>query len=164
MENLTAGWARAGAALVLALAIGSAVPAQERVASEEAAVAVFKERLEFMESLGAAYRMIRQFAAGRVSAEDAAAAAERIAAAPDRIPLLFPDGSGMEANPKSEASPAIWERWDEFEAASAFLRERAEEFASAIESDDAGLISAAAMALGREGCGGCHGLFRADNR
>lgn len=71
----------------------------------------------------------------------------------------FPRGSGAEAGVKTAALPAIWQKPDEFKAASGKFLAAAAKLKSAAESGDLVKIKAAAGGLGPT-CKGCHDQFR----
>ena len=75
------------------------------------------------------------------------------------LPTAFPEGSGPEMG-KTRASPKIWQDWKGFEAASAQLADAAAELKTAAKSDNAAHTETAFRKLGREGCGGCHKVYR----
>lgn len=90
-----------------------------------------------------------------------AAAAKVIAGAAEAIPGLFPAGTGMEDGvDKNGAKPEIWSNMDGFKAAAAKLGELAAAVDAAAATGDKAAIAAAFGALGKDGCGGCHSVFR----
>ena len=157
MRSRTVKWA-AGWALALAAAVAAFGPDRAAVADRHGQVAA--ERSKLMKGMGGAMRTLKGFTDGRNSAEEASLAAAAIAAAAVKIPDAFPPGTGMGANPESEAKDVIWEKWDEFEAASALLADKAAALETALASGDAGAAAAAFGDLGKNGCGGCHRPFR----
>ncbi len=154
MRNRTLKWT---AGLAFALVVAFAALGPDRAALADGHGKVAEERSKLMKGMGGAMRTLKGFVEGRNSAEEAAAAVAVIAAAAPRIPDVFPPGTGMGANPKSESKDNIWEQWDEFKAASALLGDKAAAFKAALASGDAG---AAFGDLGKNGCGGCHRQFR----
>ncbi len=142
-------------ALALVVAVAAFGPEQAAVADQHGQVA--EERSKLMKGMGGAMRTLKGFVEGRNSAEEASAAADVIAAAAPKIPDVFPPGTGMGADPKSESKDVIWEKWDEFTAASTLLGDKAAALKTALASGDA---SAAFGDLGKNGCGGCHRQFR----
>lgn len=75
------------------------------------------------------------------------------------LPTTFPKGSGPEMG-KTRASPKIWEDWKGFETASARLADTASELKTAAKSDNPAHAENAFRKVGREGCGGCHKVYR----
>lgn len=118
------------------------------------------ERRVLMKTLGGSMRTVKDHLAGRSSAEEAITAARSMADASARIPSLFPPGSGMSDVAASEALDAIWDNWDDFVVAAQLLGERAAALETALESDNGDSVEAAFRALGADGCGGCHTVFR----
>ena len=157
MRIRTLKWT-AGLAFALVAAVAAFGPEQAAFADGHGKVA--EERSKLMKGMGGAMRTLKGFVEGRNSAEEASEAAAVIAAAAPRIPDVFPPGTGMGANPKSESKDNIWEQWDEFKAASALLADKAAALETALASGDAGAAGAAFGDLGKNGCGGCHRQFR----
>jgi cytochrome c556 len=54
----------------------------------------------------------------------------------------------------------IWEKWDDFQKAAAYLGSEAKELAEVAETGDAAKIAEHFGDVGKEGCGGCHTTFR----
>jgi cytochrome c556 len=77
-----------------------------------------------------------------------------------KVPSWFPAGSGTEADPKSEALPAVWQQPGDFKKAAARLASTAHALQLASASGDLGKIKAAAPELGAS-CKACHDKFRA---
>ncbi len=132
----------------------------ERAAFADGHGKVMEERSKLMKGMGGAMRTLKGYLEGRGSAEDAGEAAAVIAAAAPKIPDVFPPGTGMGADPKSETRDVVWEKWDDFTAASARLGDKAAALQAALASGDAGAAGAAFGDLGKNGCGGCHRQFR----
>ena len=85
--------------------------------AHEGATGVVKERMDLMETQKDAIKLIGDMAKGNTpfDAAKAAEAARDISLTAKKIPELFPEGSGGEKN-KSDALPAVWEKWDRFTA------------------------------------------------
>ncbi|MEZ5825219.1 MAG: cytochrome c [Geminicoccaceae bacterium] len=73
------------------------------------------------------------------------------------MPSMFPEGS---MDPPTEALPVIWENPEGFQAAIDKLAETATALAETARGGDAQATLAAFGAMGKQGCGGCHGEFR----
>ena len=73
---------------------------------------------------------------------------------------LFPEGSGYEVDKKTNALPAIWERWSDFEAAVKSLQDESAKMVTAAKSGDGVALREQVGALGRDGCSNCHDDFR----
>lgn len=157
MQTRILRWTAVGA-LALAVAFTAFGPEQAAVADQHGKV--MEERSKLMKGMGGAMRTLKGFVEGRNSAEEASQAAAVIAAAAPKIADVFPPGTGMGADPKSESRDVIWEKWDDFTAAAALLGDKAAALQTALASGDAGAAGAAFGDLGKNGCGGCHRVFR----
>jgi cytochrome c556 len=91
------------------------------------------------------------------SLDDVKAGARYLAEKAPLIPSWFPAGTG---EGKTDAMPAIWEKPAEFEAKAKTMADLAMALEAAAQSGDAAAATAAFATLGREGCGGCHSVFR----
>ncbi|HLS69017.1 MAG TPA: cytochrome c, partial [Kiloniellales bacterium] len=127
---------------------------------------VIDERQEFMKGLGNELRTIRNHVQeGEGTTADVAQAAREIGERAEKIPTLFPEGSGMdEVAIETGARPEIWEDPEDFAAKARNLREAALSFAEAVEQDgvDRAAIGRGLATLGRDGCGACHQVYRED--
>lgn len=148
---------------VVSLVLGSVAWSGDDVVSLEEAERLSQERHVVMKELGKSMRTIKGFLSGRNDAEEALAATGVLKDAATAIPLLFPPGTGVDALPRTGALDAIWENWSDFEMAAQLLGERAALLETALASGDGDSRAEAFMALGREGCGGCHSVFRAED-
>ncbi len=157
MKIRTLRWTAVGA-LALAVAFTAFSPEQAAVADHHGKA--MEERSKLMKGMGGAMRTLKGFVEGRNSAEEASQAAATIAAAAPKIADVFPPGTGMGADPKSESRDLIWEKWDDFTAAASLLGDKAAALQTALASGDAGAAGAAFGDLGKNGCGGCHRVFR----
>ena len=146
--------------VLLAAFLGVAAAAPERVADEQEAKKVQGERSAAMKSMGGAMRTLKLYTAGRGSAEDATKAAASIAWTAAVIPSLFPAGTGMDVLSDSESKPEIWQQWDAFTKAAKTLEGKAAVLTAALAAGDKGKIGDAFADLGRNGCAGCHRVFR----
>ena len=101
------------AASLAVAAVGAlALPALSATPAE-----TVKLRQETMKQLGGHMKAIKGFAMeGQGSAEDVAKRAGEIGEIAERIPSLFPEGTGMDEvlDPKNGAKPEIWLDWDNF--------------------------------------------------
>ena len=145
-------------AFALVVALTAFGPDQVAVADQHGKV--MEERSKLMKSMGGAMRTLKGFVEGRNSADEASQAASAIAAAAPKIADVFPSGTGMSADPKSESKDVIWEKWDDFTAAATLLGDKAAALETALASGDASAAAAAFGDLGKNGCGGCHRVFR----
>jgi cytochrome c556 len=76
----------------------------------------------------------------------------------DKIVSLFPKGSDTG---KTKATPAIWDKPDEFAKNAKNLSKAASELADAAKAKDDAAIAVKVKALG-DVCGSCHKTFRAE--
>lgn len=117
-------------------------------------------RSSFMRQNG----MLLREASRASGAEAVAAMAEAVAAMTglrdnfQRLPTLFPEGSG---GGDSEALPAIWENWDEFLAIAESGAGLAQQAIDAAAVGDATAYQAAMRAFSGT-CAQCHQQFRSD--
>ena len=111
-------------------------------------------RMQGMEQIGAASKVLGNMARGRVAfdAEAAAAAKAALAQHAAEIPALF---EAQEDDPKSEALPAIWSDFADFTAKADALRDAAE----AMDVTSAKTIAAGMGAVGGS-CRSCHKAYR----
>ena len=133
---------------VLTLAISTQVFAQADV---------IQKRQDLMKSNGAAAKAIKaaveakDYATVETKAKDINGNAEKIVSA-------FPAGS---TTGKTKATPAIWEKSDDFAKAAKNLGKTAGELAAAAKSGDDAAVNTKVKAVG-EACAACHKQFRAD--
>lgn len=128
--------------------------------AHEGATGVVKDRQDLMDSQKDAMKVIGDMAKGKTPFDAAAAtkAANDINTTAKKIPDLFPEGSGGEAN-KSDALPAVWEKWDRFKANATDLANAAEALAKAL-GDSASEDWKPALQKVGEACKSCHEDFR----
>ena len=111
-------------------------------------------RMQGMEQIGAASKVLGSIARGRVAFDAGAAASAKAALAQHaaEIPALF---EAQEDDPKSEALPAIWSDFADFTAKADALRDAAE----AMDVTSAETIAAGMGAVGGS-CRSCHKAYR----
>ncbi len=161
-----ANWGRRGAvsSLVMCLVIGLAFSTTGGNAAS--AKDPVKVRQAAMKQLGGNLKGVAGFLKGgrrAGTAETVALRGQSIAAIADRIPAMFPKGTGNDELGKAvtRAKSAIWEKPDAFKSAARTVRKNAEALTAAAAAGDKAAIGAALKALGKEGCAGCHRTFRA---
>ncbi len=144
-----------GVAVALAPMAASAAGAKDPVAVRQAAM---KQLSAHMKAIGGFLKGGKRAGA----AADVVLRGQAIAAAASRIPAFFPKGTATEdiGLEKSGAKAVIWQRWDDFTAASEDLRQQAMAFAAVAETGDKAKIKSAMGAMGKIGCSGCHREFR----
>jgi len=124
--------------------------------AHEGATGIVKQRMDEMEHVGRVVKRINERVKSKRGLVDIARDAEEIRAAAARIPSLFPPGS---RDGHSDAKPAVWARWPEFEAASRTLEQEAEKLAAAARSGQEPATAAQFRSMTRA-CSGCHDTFR----
>jgi cytochrome c556 len=149
----------AGVALALVTA-GSTVA----LAADEPANVV-KYRQTFMKANSAHLGMIAAAVKGEVSLTDEIAGnAQALATMGEmrsaNLQQLFPEGSDEAAGLKTDALPTVWQNWSGFEQAAMRFQEETAKFAEVAQGGDMAAIGQQLGALGKNGCGGCHGDFR----
>ena len=118
---------------------------------------VYKERETLMKGFGQSMGVVKGVVAeGKGTLADAAAAAKIAAGAPS-IASVFPEGTNAG---ESEALPVIWTQWSDFEGHAKTMGELAAKLEAAAQSGDQAATLAAFGALGKDGCGGCHEIYR----
>ncbi len=154
---------RISGSAVSALAVGIAIalaPIGSAVAGEGGAA--ITERQALMKLQGVAFASIKAAIdskdAGRIKAAEGAARALSFSA--HAIPTMFPKGSDEKAG-KTAALAKIWDDPAGFKKAADALSPLAATLADALKEGDPAKALAAFGATGKEGCGGCHGTYRA---
>lgn len=140
----------------------TAIPAATlQTAALDPATALSK-RQALMKELGGHMKAINEFLEqGTGSAADVATRAAAIKTASAQIPELFPEGTSIDDNVgKTAAKADIWARFDEFKTDATRMGDEAGKLAEAAATDDRAAIGAQFAALGKDGCGGCHSVFR----
>ncbi len=115
-------------------------------------------RKEMMEKIGKAMGGLVGIVKGK-TAYDAAVVKTSLTTISETIkgfPDQFPKGS--ETGHKTEASPKIWENFDDFKAKAAKLGSDADTLLAALPADQAA-VGAAVKTLGAD-CGACHETYR----
>ena len=142
------------------LAIAAVVATAPASAADEPSNLI-KYRKAVMTAIGGHMGALGAMAKGEVSFTDEAALhARAINEMSQNLLRLFPEGSGYEADKKTNALPAVWEQWADFESAAKSLEEESAKLVAVAESGDAAAIGQQVGALGRNGCSKCHDTFR----
>ena len=130
--------------------------------AHEGATGVVKERMDLMDRQKDDMKIIGDMAKGKTpfDAAEAAEAASDIGLTAKKISELFPEGS---TGGKSEALPAIWEKWDRFTANAEDLGSAADALVSALGDSENQDWKAAFEKVG-EACKSCHEDFRAKKK
>lgn len=149
----------AASALALGLVVALA-PMGAAIAGEGAAA--ITERQALMKLQGAAAASIK----GAIDSKDPArlkaaeGAARALAFSATAIPTMFPKGSDAKVG-KTAALDKIWSDATGFKKTADALGSAAAKLADALRSGDPAASLAAFGAVGKEGCGACHGTYRA---
>ncbi len=134
--------------------------AHQASAADEPANLV-KYRQAIMKAIGGHMGALGAVAKGEVSFSDEAVGhAHAINEMSKNMLRLFPQGSGYEADNKTNALPAVWERWADFEAAVKAMQDESAKMITAAQSGDTAAFGQQVGALGRNGCTNCHDTFR----
>lgn len=139
------------AAVCLVLALVVPVPS----ASHEHATGVVRERMEAMEKMGRTMKAITQRVKQNRQLEKIPAEARDIQAMAEKLTSWFPLGSDQHP---SEAAPAIWTRWGEFEDRAKALGSASAALAG-LEPGNAKAFADGVRGVARA-CAACHDTFR----
>jgi cytochrome c556 len=141
------------------VAMGLLLLAAAPLLAHKGAHGIVHERMEMMKSIGAAMKQIERTLKGK-GAYDAAkvkASAEAIEAHARHMLTMFPQNS---LDKPTEALPAIWQRWPEFEAETKRLSESARALADLAARAEPRETVAEAFKPLMATCTGCHKPFR----
>lgn len=139
---------------LVALAAGCAGMKSEK--SKVGTGDIVADRQRLMKLNGASWADAQaKFKAGNI--EGIAVNAETMAMNGAHIPMMFPPGSLTE---KSKAKPEIWQKFPEFEKASANMVAWSDRLREASKAKDAQQTEAIMKDFGRQACGTCHTPFR----
>ncbi len=125
---------------------------------------VINKRIELMRKdvLGN-FKVIMNFVkSSEVSIADVQKAAKGLQTAAAQVPTLFIKGTGRPdvSDLETRALEKIWEDWASFEKANNAMSAYASDVAIAAAKGDTEGVNNGFGMIGREGCGGCHRLFR----
>lgn len=126
---------------------------------------VVKSRQNLMKANSAHLGMIAAVVKGEVSLPDEIAPnAQALALMGEmltaNLKALFPEGTDEAAGLKTAALPVIWQNWAGFEQAAMRFKEETAKLAEVAQGGDMAAIGQQVGALGKNGCGACHGDFR----
>jgi len=123
--------------------------------------AAVDNRQSVMKAQGKDMSAIKAYLDDKADLASAQAAGADLVTQIDKIPIIFPKGSGMDALPgKSYAKPVVWSEWDKFSAQAKTASEKAAALDAALKGGDKAAITAAFGDMGKTGCGGCHEVYR----
>jgi cytochrome c556 len=138
----------------LAIALTAAVPLASL--AHEGATGVVKDRMDLMSAMGKELKSVGQKISTNRNLASISDSATKIKAMSENIPKLFPPGSL--AKP-TDAKPAIWEKWDQFEGHVGDLQKSLDALAAVAPSGDPKQVSDRFKAVDRS-CAACHDDFR----
>jgi len=118
---------------------------------------VIEKRQQLMKGQSAAVKAVKAAQESKDYATIETKAKELMSSA-DQIPSVFPKGS---TQGKTKATPAIWDKWDEFQGQAKNLSKASGELAAAAKSKDEAAVGAKIKAVS-DACGSCHKGVRAD--
>lgn len=152
-----------GFAVALAMAVAAPLGTYSAMAASD--LDPIKVRQAMMKQNFANFRGVQSFLKGgrrAGTADTVVLRGESIASIADRLPAMFPKGTGLDKKglKATRAKPAIWRQWDDFKAAAANLKKLAVELSEVAKGGDKAAIKVAMGKLDKEGCTGCHRNFR----
>src|SRR5438132_2739654 len=122
---------------------------------------VIKNREALMKGQGKDLGSVKAYIEGKGDLAQAEAGAASLAQSTNKIPEMFPPGTGgTNTDGKYATKPAIWTDWNKFLDAQKSAAGKADALLVAVKSGDKTKIEAAFGDLGKNGCGGCHETFR----
>jgi len=127
--------------------------------AQSAALKAANDRHEHFEQLGKNFKAVKDSLDGKPDRAVIVRNANAIKTASDRLPTWFPQGSGKEVRPKSEALPKIWSDPAGFTAAAAKLKVEAGKLAQVSAKGDVSAVRAQFQATAGA-CSGCHKVYR----
>lgn len=144
------------AVIVAAAAVGAPVTAPAQDNGQ-----ILKHRQTLMKQQAKDLGGVKAYLTGKGDQATAEATATDLVHTMQKIPSLFPPGSGA-ASPDGKYAPksAIWTQWDKFLAARDTGAAKAAALLAAVKSGGKPEVQAAFADLGKQGCGGCHESFR----
>lgn len=122
-----------------------------------------KQRQAAMKDIGAQMKVIKDYLGGNGTSADVAASAAKINARAKTTGGLFPPNTAPGASGvtvETEALPKIWEDPDGFAKAFSVLEAESAKLEEVAATDDPEAIGAQFGAMGKNGCGGCHKVYR----
>jgi len=137
-----------------AVTISLAAFAQPVIGHDHAA-GVVKERMDMMETMAKHMKAITERIKGKTDLGAIKPNAEAIAEHAPHLVHLFPKGSMQRP---TEARPAIWQNWQDFEGKASAVKIEAKKLA-AIDAKDFPALEAGVLALSKT-CSACHEKYR----
>lgn len=141
---------------VLTLTIAGAVFAHS------GATGVVKKRMDAMSDMGDRSKLVADMFKGKTEFDKAAIvdAADAFVMHGSAMTELFPDTKDSRTGSKTEALPAIWEGWDEFNEMVTEFVSKSETLQSTVSDTDDPKALKVAFFKTTKSCSGCHKRFR----
>jgi cytochrome c556 len=131
------------------------------VTAQDAKEAAIKARQDFMKAQGAAVKAITDYSKGQGEKAAAVTAAnDLVARAPKIVALFVPGTSAADFPGKTNAKPEIWTDMDKFKAIPPALEVEAKKLADTVKDGTPQAVADQLGAMGKAGCGACHGAYR----
>lgn len=143
--------------LYIPASLAGAVLLPELGLAHEGATGIVKTRMDAMESMGKSLKEISRRLRANQNLAGIEGEASHIRETAAHITALFPPGGDTKP---TDALPAIWRRWPEFQAKAAQLEAESARLAAVAATGDPKAIAAQFKAVGQS-CAGCHHDFRA---
>lgn len=163
-----------GAIALGAIALTTSPPAQAqmgklmdeikaKVKNAEHAAIIHQRRSAMRQMSGAMKNIAAYVKEGKGTPAEVAAEARKVAGIVEKVPGLFPSGTGMEQyEGATGAKPVVWSDAGKFKEAAENLQTLAMDLSKKASGSDANqkTVAAAFGPVGKDGCGGCHKTFR----
>lgn len=131
------------------------------VTAQESKEAALKARQDFMKAQGADVKAITDYSKGQGNQAAALTAAnDLVARAPKIVALFVPGTSATDFPGKSNAKPEIWTEMDKFKAIPVALQSEEVKLVDVVKSGTPQAVADQLGAMGKAGCGACHGPYR----
>jgi cytochrome c556 len=155
--------ARIGIMAVAAVVAGGVLLSSEAINAAMSAKEAIEARKQAMKDMSADNKAIKAFLTdGKGTTATVGDKASEIAATAKQIVALFPKGSGRGdfSDKETRALPKIWSDWTGYENAATVMVVEAGKLAEIAKTGDKGMIAEQFAKMGKEGCGGCHKVYR----
>ncbi len=137
------------------------VAATVSVTAQDNKEAAIKTRQDFMKAQGADVKAITDYSKGQGDQAAALTAANDLVARNSKIAGLFPPGTSAADFPgKSNAKPELWTEMDKAKAIWTALAAEEVKLVDVVKGGDQQAVGAQLGAMGKAGCGACHGAYR----
>lgn len=129
------------------------------LAAHQGATGIVKQRMDNFKHSQKQLKTVPQ-AVNKADYDAVRKTAEWLAEWAARMPEQFPEGS---MNPPTEASPAIWQDFEDFTAKAEIFRQKSTALGIAARSGDASAVMSAFQEVAQS-CSSCHKLYRIKSR